>query len=254
MKKGQVVLFVIIIITITLIIVTSVLNRTLTGIKTTNVNTDSKRSFNAAETGLEELLNRSDLGTFAGSGSTADIQSVDPSLFSERKYSAAYTDNGYFETSTPVAKDDELMIEFNSAPSNDLRVNFQQPACVLVAALGTNGAIARYFVCGVDNAAFSNETINATNCDSPATYNGCTPSNSLVFPAGSTPYAILIKILNNSSKIRITATNYATSFKTKNITGTVWAITKSGVKTQLEVKTKTTKDSYPVFDYALYLR
>lgn len=255
MKKGQVVLFVVIILTVMLIIVTSVVNRTLISVKNTTINTDSSRAFNAAEAGIEELLNRSDLSTFAGSGEVADITSLDPSNFSERKYSAVYSNLGYFETKDEAVKDTAFMIEFNaSTPPQNLRVNFVNPACVLISAIGTNGSASRYFVCGENRANFSGETVSASGC--AAGYDGCTAAGLIDF-GSATPYALIVKVLNASSRIRVTVdneANYNASFKTKNITGTAWAVTRGGVKKQIEVQTKTTKDVYPVFDYALYLR
>lgn len=256
MKKGQIVLFVIVLLTISLIIVTSVMTRSLTSIKNTTVNTDSARAFNAAESGIEELLNRTDLATIAGNGQTYDTLSVDPATFSERNYKAEFTDAGFFETREEVAKDTVLQIEFNSDPGNMTRSYFKSDACLLISLITASGEVRRMLVCpygetriaGVQYLPSDNNCGSDPICDSY--YNAVTAIDNPPF----NPKIILIKPLLASTKIKIMSDTYPASFKTKNITGSAWAKTNSGVKKELEAVTKTTKDIYPVFDYALYLR
>lgn len=242
MKKGQIVLFVVVLLTITLIIVTSVMTRSLTSIKNTNVNTDSTRAFNAAESGLEELLNRTDLAAIAGNGTNYDITSVDPSTFTERKYTAERVESGYFQTSDALAKDTALQIEFNQLPSG-VSVDFSGSSCLLLAAISPGGIVNRELFCGSGSGGVLQ---NATSCNSDC---------SITFtPAGAGTYILLAKVLVADSTVRVDATNFDTVSNTRNIRGKSWATTKSGVKKELEAVTKTTKDIYPVFDYALYLR
>ncbi len=246
LKKGQIVLFVIIILLISIIIVTSVVSRTLTGIKTSTINTDSTRAFNAAESGMEELLSRSssDLANLAHQGPTPiDIKSVNPSTFSEIKYQAEAL---AYETPDIMAKDSLLQFDFSGTPTGNLTVNFNDPACVLISAISTTGNVVRTLTCSNDKPNFEGEAWSSETC-SP--YNGCTANIATI----GTLRTVIIKILNSSTKIRIVASDYST-FDTIFIKGTSWATTKSGVKKEIEVVTKTTKDIFPVFDYALYIK
>lgn len=246
-KKGQIVLFVIILLVISVIIVSSAVSRSLTGSKTTTINTDSSRAFNAAESGIEELLNKSpsELAHLAHDGPTPyDIQSVDPSSFSEQEYQV---EELAYETPDVVAQDSLLQFDFSGDPA-DLQVLFDNiQACVLVSAISSTGSVSRSLTCGQDpDNKFNNED-TATPCGSYY----CTDFISYT----SSLETVLIKILSASTKIKLTTSDDVYSmFLTTFIKGTSSATTKSGVKKKIEVTTKTTKDIFPVFDYALYIK
>lgn len=253
MKKGQIVLFVIVLLAITLIIISSAVTRTLTGIKNNNINTDSTRAFNAAEAGIDELLKRSDLSSLAG-GSAVNINSVDKSTFSEAKYKVENSDPGYFGL---ISKDTSLQVEFNLTPTN-LRLYIDSSACVLLSFYDTNSVIARRAICGstvlAENKINDAESTGVAVCAASAFGTTvCTAIDNFP-PTGQPAKMLLIKVLSDDSHIQLSADNYDTSFNTKPIKATAWATTKSGVKKEVQVITKTTNDIFPVFDNALYIR
>lgn len=264
-KKGQVVLFVIIVLTISLIIVVSVVNRSLVGQRETNVNTDSTRAFNAADSGIDELLNR-DLAAIAGNGTDYSNNNVDPTFFSQSssKYRVDLDSNNYLETKEEILKDTVLQIDYNFPPTynqNEI-VIFNKNACLLLSAYNAAGDVRRLFVCGKDQPDIQDDmgTTDSVCNDSPycqttdSVFNAATGFDSAFDTTLFTIRTLLIKVLVADTKIRMTADNYAQAFKTKNIVGKSWATTKSGVKKEIWVETKTTKDIYPVLDYALYVR
>lgn len=253
MKKGQIVLFVIVLLTISLIIISSAVSRTLVGIKNNNINTDSTRAFNAAEAGIDELLKRSDLASLAA-GAVQNTSSVDRSSFTEASYKIENSDPGYFGL---ISEDTVLQIEFNSNPTN-LKLYIDSSACVLLSFYDTNSVVARRAICGtavpVAKQINNYGSTDATACVISAFGTTvCTIINN--FPATGQPAKmLLIKVLSDDSHIQLSATNYDTSFNTKPIKATAWATTKSGVKKEVQVITKTTNDIFPVFDNALYIR
>jgi Tfp pilus assembly protein PilX len=249
MKKAQIVLFVLVLLLISLIIVSSIMQRSLTGSKTNTVNTDATRAFNAAESGIDELLNKSlaDLTMIADSNGTSlqTIQSVDSAQFSERQYTAEWSESGEFNTPNALAKDALLQINFHTYPANT-RVNFTSSSCLLLTAISLNGTVNRRLYCGsgaggIQNASSCNNT-SGGNCTVPFVNTG----------AGT--YILLIKVLVANTTVRVRANNFDNISDTRNIRGKSWAMTKSGVRKEIEAVTKTTKDIYPVFDYALYIR
>ena len=253
-KKGQVILFVIVIITVALIITSSIVTRSLTGVRTTSVNTDSDRALNTAEAGIEELLNKSPSELIALIGSNKDISVQDKNLFNEAKFKVENATGTYLQTPSSVPEDTILQVEFSGNPGN-LQVHFQGDACVVVSAYNTVGNVSRTFTCPaasgtVSGSGYSSAT-QAVACPTfdSITYAHCTPT----FSISGTPAMILIKILGASSPIRVSAGDFA-AFKTKYIKGTSWAVTKTNVRKEVEVTTKTTKDPFPVFDYALYIK
>lgn len=248
-KKGQAVLFIIIILAVSLIIVSSIASRSLTGVKSTNFNTDASRAFNAAESGIDELLSNYDLGAIIGSG-PRDTQSVDKTLISEAKYQADELNPGYYGK---IAKDVLMQVEFTSIPPQDLKIYFDNNSCVLLSFYNTNNDVSRRVLCGTGATGMVVDSDNASEV-CPASAFGTTFCRSIdSFPSG-TPKMLLVKVLVNDSRIQLSASNYDVSFRTKIIDGSSWAQTKTNVRKEIQVKTKTTRDIYPVFDYALYLR
>lgn len=247
-KKGQVILFVIIILTISLIIISSVVSRSLTGQRNTSINTDSSRAFNAAESGIDELLSRSDLATIATGGQSQEISSVDKSLFSDSKYKAEEVSPGFFGL---IPKNTLVQVEFSATPTN-LTIYFDPTACVLLSFYDTNAVVTRRIICGSGAASSINGSeALGTGCSLSAF--GSTNCSDIPFTTGQARM-LLVKILVSNSNLQLAASDYASTFLTKNIVGTSWAETKSGVRKEIQVNTKTTKDIYPVFDYALYIR
>lgn len=255
MKKGQIVLFVIVLLTITLIIISSAVTRTLTGIKNNSINTDSTRAFNAAEAGIDELLKRSDLASLAG-GSAVNINSVDKSTFSEAKYQVENADPGYFGL---ISKDTVLQVEFASDPTT-LRVNYSSDACLELSFYSTTNTVTRRIICGKEPALIQRAELGndiPPDCDFssfPSTFNATNTSCKNIPFTITSADTLLIKVLGADSEIKLSADNYDTSFNTKPIKATAWATTKSGVKKEVQVITKTTNDIFPVFDNALYIR
>lgn len=254
-KKGQVILFVIIILTISLIIISSVVSRSLTGQRNTSINTDSSRAFNAAESGIDELLSRSDLATIATGGQSQEISSIDKSLFSDSKYKAEEVNPGFFGL---IPKNTLLQVEFSATPTN-LTIYFDSTACVLLSFYDTTSVVSRRVIC---SNGISPNPINGSDgiavspsCTSPLFPASCA-TTVIGFPvtAGQSARTLLIKVLIADSNLQLAATDMSTTFLTKNILGSSWAETKTGVRKEIQVNTKTTKDIYPVFDYALYIR
>jgi hypothetical protein len=251
MKKAQIVLFVMVLLVISLIVVSSLTQRALTGRRTNNVNTDASRAFNAAESGIDELFNKSlsDLTIIANSNGTdlQPIKSVDGAQFSERQYTAEWADSGEFNTPDALAKDAILQIDFNAVPSG-VNVDFSNnSSCLLLSAISPSslaypsGVVQRQLYCG-SGGLLQDAVIRNNACGIPFTSTG----------AGT--YILLAKVLAASTNITVHATNFDTISKTRNVRGKSWAMTNSGVKKEIEAVTKTTKDIYPVFDYALYIR
>lgn len=256
MKKGQIVLFVIVLLTIALIIISAAVSRTLVNVKNNNINTDSTRAFNAAESGIDELLKRGDLAAIAGNGTQYNINSVDKSTFNEAKYQVENVDSGYFGL---ISKDTSLQIEFASDP-DDMRINYSSDACLelsLYSNVNNVNTVARRIICGsnVGTSVQNAETGNDDTCDwssFPASYaNSATSCKYIPFTSAN---LLLIKVLKDDSEIKLVADNYQDSFATKPIKATSWATTKSGVRKEVQISTKTTNDIFPVFDNALYIR
>jgi len=253
-KKGQVVLFIVILITISLIIATSIVTRSLTGQRNITLNTDSARAFSAAESGIDELLNRGDLAQIAGPQPTPhDISAVDRSLFSLANYDVTESNPGYFGL---ISKDSLVQVDFSEDltknPTN-LKIYFGTDACVLLSFINQSYVVSRRILCGN---AVPSTTI--TDSEGLAATNNCLIFGGLTCSSESIPFVsartLLVKVLVADSKLGFSANNLSLSFLTKNIIATSRAETKSGVKKEIQVSTKTTKDIYPVFDYALYIR
>jgi hypothetical protein len=253
LKKGQVVLFVIVVLTVAIIIASSIIERSLTGQRNIGINTDSSRAFNAAEAGIDELLKRTDLAQ-AGVYNT---QSVDRSFFTQANYTITSTNPGYFGV---ISKDSLVQIEFGANPQN-LRIYLDPTACAVISLYSSPPAssvysVKRNFLCG--DLVLGSDRINGSeyfaNCAGIPSSFGSGSCLFLNFTAGQNAKMLTARILKSDSRVEFQADNFASSFLTKSIVGDSTALTISGVKKEIQIETKTTKDIYSVFDHVLYIR
>jgi hypothetical protein len=257
-KKAQVVLFVIVILTIVVIIVSSIVDRSLTGQRNTGINTDSSRAFNAAEAGIDELLSRTDLSSLQ-TGQPYPIRSVDPNFFVQdaTNYTITSIHPGYFGV---IPQNSLLQVEFNSTPTA-LKIYFEPTSCVEVSMYSYDSAsptvyyVKRSFICeeNVVGDKINNSELMTDPC--PLSSFNTARCYLLTFESGQIAKMLTVRVLKADSQIELTTTdaNYG-SFATKALTADSSALTKSGVKKEIQVETKTTKDIYSVFDHVLYIR
>lgn len=262
MKKSQIILFVLVIIAIGLIVASSMASRVLIGTRTTQVNTDSSRAFSAAESGIEEILNKSDLASLiSGNGSYTASSIVDKSIIQDAGYRIDAVNSGFYETSSPLEANSIVQIEFTGsvAPANVRVFTENQNSCLYLSAIKNSGEITRYFYCANSvsrtNSIPENYTLASSDCSvigASTTYNMCVPNGAINLTV-DTKY-LLVQLLGQSGKVLVSAANFAEASKTKNIKVKSYAVTKTGVKREIEVLTKTTRDILPILNYAVFIK
>lgn len=242
-KKGQVLLLVTIIMLIGVVIVSSIASRSLTGTKTAIVNTDSNRALNAAETGIEEALNQ-DLSALIGEPAQV-IHGVDKSIVPTAGYTVTE-----LATETPIAipEDGLIQFEFDPASTDTIRVRYENPACLEISLYDEDNNVTRQLVCGNGVSDIANEDQDDT-C-STGGYDHCVRLD-LSATASGTTTLLLIKVLNASTRIALVG---AGDLSTQFVQADSYAVTNTNVRREVQVTTKTTKDVFPVFDYALYIK